>query len=307
MAHELWLSAAAAGAAALTVTSGLRGVARPRNEVLWLLERTGERTVPLLAWRPWAVATREMGAAAVKHGHELSRLQACGAVAWGVGGVGIGCAVLAWSPVAFPLGVVGATALLVPLASAWERARRRRATDSLPDAYRSLAGALGTGRTLAQAVEYVGRHAEGEVGAAFEAASLELSCGSSLDRALEVLAGALPPGTAGLLVTALEVSQRTGAPLRGLLEEAASLLEERAGLVRLLQTKTAQARLSARVVMALPAALVLLLALLSPDFRDGVATPIGAASLAIAALLDLAALALMRLIMRGAVPRESEP
>lgn len=101
----------------------------------------------------------------------------------------------------------------------------------------------------------------------------------------------------GLLSCALVISQRTGAPMAGLLERSAVLVEEREGLAGLLRTKTAQVRLSAAVVMVLPVLLVAILALISPDFRAGCATPVGAGCMAVAVVLDLCALAAMRRIM----------
>ena len=52
---------------------------------------------------------------------------------------------------------------------------------------------------------------------------------------------------------------------------------------------------------ALPLALVLLLALISPDFQRGLLTPAGLASVLIALAMDAAALLIIRKLMRGVV------
>lgn len=299
MAVELWLSAGAAAGVCWVLTAPRR---MPRDWTDRALEAMGSGLRPLAAWEPWAVAVREMEDAVRKFGRLCTSDEAAGILAVLGLCAGLGCGLLAWSWVDVPAGICGAVALLVPLSATWERRRSQRTMESLADAYRSLAGALATGRTLPQAVDYVGRHGRGDVGEAFEAAALELSCGASLEGALQVLANALPAGTSGLLVSALEVSQRTGAPLQGLLEQAAELMEERSAMTRALQTKTAQVRLSARVVMGLPVALVALLALVSADFRAGIATPVGLASLVLASALDGVALGMMRKIMKGAQP-----
>ena len=102
-----------------------------------------------------------------------------------------------------------------------------------------------------------------------------------------------------LMVCALSVSARTGAPLQGLFLRSARLAERRFELERELTAKTAQVRLSARIVSALPVLLVAALVLVSPDYRAGVATPVGLGCVLVAALLDVVALSIIRRLMRS--------
>ena len=76
----------------------------------------------------------------------------------------------------------------------------------------------------------------------------------------------------GLLVTALVIAQRTGSPLRGLFQSSAQLVERQGEYERMLAVKTAQVRLSVRIVCLLPVLLVCVLSLISPDFQHGLAT-----------------------------------
>ena len=105
------------------------------------------------------------------------------------------------------------------------------------------------------------------------------------------------PGV-GLLVTALSISQRTGSPLRELFQRSANLVESHRQMERELVVKTAQVRLSARVVCLLPLALVGILSLISPDFQEGAATPLGMGCLLVALAMDGAALVIMRRLMK---------
>lgn len=204
-----------------------------------------------------------------------------------------------------PLGAVSGLGLALAAIPAWastrERSRAAELARQVPEVFRSLAGALAAGNTLPQAISYVGAQGTGPLQREFARASLRVSCGASPTEALSELAGRTRAPGVALMVTALAVSARTGAPLQGLFMRSARLVERRFELERELAAKTAQVRLSARVVSAMPALMVAALSLLSPDFREGLATPGGAGCVAVAAVLDVAALVIIRRLMRGVV------
>lgn len=172
--------------------------------------------------------------------------------------------------------------------------RRREANAAMPAVFRTLSVAMGAGTTLVQAAEYAGARAGGAVGEAFARLALRLRCGVATETALSELSDELHTPGAGLLSTALAISHRTGSPLQGLFQRSAALVERQGEFERLLAVKTAQVRLSVRVVCLLPAVMVALLAAISPDFQKGLSTPAGAGTVALAALLDVAAVAIIR-------------
>lgn len=172
--------------------------------------------------------------------------------------------------------------------------RRREANAAMPAVFRTLSVAMGAGMTLVQAAEYAGARTGGAVGEAFARLALRLRCGVATETALSELSDELHTPWAGLLSTALAISHRTGSPLQGLFQRSAALVERQGEFERLLAVKTAQVRLSVRVVCLLPAVMVALLAAISPDFQKGLSTPAGAGSVALAALLDVAAVAIIR-------------
>ena len=106
------------------------------------------------------------------------------------------------------------------------------------------------------------------------------------------------PGV-GLLTTALVIAQRTGSPLRGLFQSSAKLVEQQGEYERMLSVKTAQVRLSVRIVCLMPLLLVGLLSLISRDFQQGLSTLPGMLSIALAAAMDGCALLVIRRLMRG--------
>ena len=72
------------------------------------------------------------------------------------------------------------------------------------------------------------------------------------------------------------------------------LVERQGEFERLLAVKTAQVRMSVRVVCLLPAVMVCLLAAISPDFQEGLCTPAGTGCVLVAAALDATAVAIIR-------------
>lgn len=220
------------------------------------------------------------------------------------------CAMLGISVLAglFARSVVGSFAALVGCVvgvAVWHssecRKRERALIDEMPEVFRTLAMALGSGETLTQAIEYVGVHERGYAGEAFVHAALRLRCGASTEDAMVELGRELDAPGVGLLTTALVIAQRTGSPLRGLFQSSAQLVERQGEYERMLAVKTAQVRLSVRIVCLLPLLLVLLLSMISVDFQHGLATPAGTASMLLATLMDGCALLIIRHLMRGVI------
>lgn len=204
--------------------------------------------------------------------------------------------------------MVGAAVLAfvyVALLPAWQasiaRQEREALVQEMPQVFRTLSSALGSGKTLSQAIDFVGSHERGRAGAEFARASLQLKCGAPASEALSELAERLDAPGVRLLVSALAISQRTGSPLEGLLVRSARMVERQEELERTLRVKTAQARLSVRIVCIMPVLMVGLLSLASPEFRAGLATPVGLGCVLAAAFLDALALLIIRRLMKGVV------
>lgn len=192
-------------------------------------------------------------------------------------------------------------ALVVARDEARQRGKRREVLAEMPGVYRTLAVAMSSGQTLAQAVDYVGAHERGPAADVFARMSLRLRCGVATEDAVSSLAEELDVPGARLLATALVISHRTGSPLRDLLLRSARIAERQGEFERMLVVKTAQVRLSVRIVCLLPVAMVGLLTLMSPDFQQGLLTPSGVGCVCAAMMLDALALFLIRRMMAGVV------
>ena len=253
-----------------------------------------------LAWEPIRLAAEAFESRIVTHGAPMGRrvaaawLLVCGAAGLLVVGV------LARTPLASLVAAVACVIGLQAHAVSHHRRRKRALSEEMPGIFRTLATAMASGSTLVQAIDYVGLHERGVANEAFVRASLRLRCGWSVDAALDSLREELQAPGVGLMATALEISQRTGSPLRELFQRSALLVEQQGEFERLLAVKTAQVRLSVRIVCLLPPLMVCLLSLISPDYLEGLRMPSGMGCLCVASLMDAAAVLLIRKIM-GAV------
>lgn len=222
------------------------------------------------------------------------RLGAFLLVTFAAGALGL---LLAWSP----WGVLFAMAPLSVLCSMRSRRLRERARKlevAMPEAFGSLAISLASGYSLPQAMRFVGARSAEPIRTEFMRVSFAVDCGVPATEALDAMLERLDAPGLELVVLALKVSKRTGAPLGELLREAAQLCHERLELKRMLDVKTSQARMSARLVAGMPAAMIVFLTLLSTDFRAGLATTVGALSIVVALALNVGAWMVIRKIMR---------
>ncbi|MBE6468672.1 MAG: type II secretion protein F [Coriobacteriaceae bacterium] len=201
-----------------------------------------------------------------------------------------------------PLGsAVGLAAVPIVLAAGARSVGNRRAREleeAMPGSFKALAIALGSGCSLAQAMRFVGTHAREPVKTEFMRVGLSIDCGVPASEALDSLLERLRAPGLDMVALALKVSRRTGAPLGDLLVQASDLVGLRMQLKRQLDVKTAQARMSARMVAGMPVALIGALSLLSADFRTGIMRPAGAASIAVALALNAIAWMLISRIMK---------
>jgi len=152
------------------------------------------------------------------------------------------------APVAAGLVVFGAVAL-VRSADARHLAR---VEEQLPGIAQQITAALAAGLSLRQALTRAARDAPEPARVEFARAVAELELGTRLEAALEGLAERVPAHDLRIMVTAILVQRRTGGNLARALAALSERLEERAQLARELRGATAQARMTAWLVAALP-------------------------------------------------------
>lgn len=148
------------------------------------------------------------------------------------------------------------------------RSRRRRAErfdSQLPDALMTLAAALRAGAAAPSALRHLAADAEPPLAQEFELVLREQRLGVSLDQALQNLAQRLPTEATVLSVAALRIASDTGGNLAEALERVAATVRARLHMHGRIDALTAQGRMQAWIVGALPLLLLVVLSWLEPE------------------------------------------
>jgi tight adherence protein B len=281
MSAAVWLAAGAAGVGVAGAWEAFAAVERTRvatavARVLEPLERAGrEGRVPTLSERRrlWAVAAAALLAAG-----------------WLVGGVALGFV----AALAGPAAVVAVT-----------RARRRRWREELrrsaPACARTIADALGAGRSIRAAITDAAAAAEGAAAHELGTAARALAVGEPTDAVLVRLRARAGSHAWDTLTAAVLLQRDAGGDLAALLRELAASGEAADRAERDARAATAQARFTAWLVLGLPLAGAVLTELSSPGFATSLlANPLSAWFAILAALLQVTALVCIGRLTRAA-------
>ena len=188
------------------------------------------------------------------------------------------------SPVAVPAAVGVVVAAAASVVRSADRRHLARVEAQLPGVAQQLAAALQAGLSLRQALARAARDAPEPCRQELARAVDELALGSRLEAALESLAARVPVHDLRIMVTAILVQRRTGGNLARALSGLAVRLEERGQLARELRGATAQARMTAWLVAALPLGAAVMAEVAAPGtlarvLGEGPGLPLLAASL----------------------------
>jgi len=153
--------------------------------------------------------------------------------------------------------------------------RRRKAfAEQLPDLLGSLVAALRAGYALSQALDAVARNADSPGGDELGRVVTEVRLGRPMADALAGVAVRTASRDFAWVVTAMEIHREVGGDLGVIFDTVAETARERLRLAREVHALTAEGRVSAMVLTALPPLLVAALIAVSPDYldplRDGV-------------------------------------
>lgn len=163
--------------------------------------------------------------------------------------------------------IVGAIAPGIVLR--WQAGRRRRAFDNnLPEVLQILAGALQAGLSLAQAVDTVVTEGPEPIASEFKRVLVETRIGMSLEDAFDGVAERFESKDFAWTVMAIRIQREVGGNLAELLTKVADTMRERAYLRRQVRTLSAEGRLSAIILCALPPLFAAFLLLTNPGFFE---------------------------------------
>ncbi len=240
-----WAAAIAAGGSVVLLVAG---VARLVSSPGALPAARPARPRPL-ASRP---AGRRLGERLARAGIPVGPDAFVALVAAVAGACGALGAVVTRSPLGAGLAAGAALAIAASVVRSADRRHLARVTEQLPGVCQQLAAALQAGLSLRQALARAARDAPEPCREELARAVGELALGSRLESALEGLAARVPAHDLRIMVTAILVQRRTGGNLARALSGLAVRLEERGRLARELRGATAQARMTAWLVAALP-------------------------------------------------------
>jgi Flp pilus assembly protein TadB len=224
---------------------------------------------------------------------------------WALIGVSVSAALAAGFTVLLGNVIVG---LVLGIAAGWAGMRlalsikitRRRGAfdDQLPNVLQLVAGSLQTGFSLAQALDAVVREDSQPASGEFGRALAEARLGVDLDAALEGVATRLQSPDLSWVVMAIRIQRETGGNLAEILRTTVATMRERAYLRRQVRTLSAEGRLSAYVLLALPVLVGGWLFYSDPNYmRPLYTTFFGVAMLFVAAVLIVVGALFMRKII----------
>ena len=176
-----------------------------------------------------------------------------------------------------------------------ENRRREALRSCLPETLRLLSSSLASGGSLVQALRYAAHHSKEPLREELTRAVWDLEAGKGFSESMAGLRERTKAPEFAYLAVAMEVQHMTGGSLSETIAAVSDSLRQTAELEDELNTKTAQGRLSVRIVSFMPVALVAVLSLFSYDYMAGFfSSPLGLVLFVAAVLLELLGIALVK-------------
>jgi tight adherence protein B len=147
------------------------------------------------------------------------------------------------------------------------RARRlSRIEHQLPDAADFIARALRAGHSFTNVLQIVGNELPEPLSSEFRIAREEINYGVPMGEALHNMAARIPLTDLRYLIIAVLIQRESGGNLAEILGNISTIIRSRLKLVAQVRVLSAEGRMSAWILGAMPFAVALMLALLTPDY-----------------------------------------
>ncbi|UVJ44290.1 type II secretion system F family protein [Pseudomonas sp. LS1212] len=138
--------------------------------------------------------------------------------------------------------------------------------EGLPDALEAMCRALRAGHPFNETLRLVADEHKGPVAHEFGLTFADINYGNDVRRAMLGLLERMPSMTVMMLVTSILIHRETGGNLTEVLERLSSLIRGRFRFQRKVRTMSAEGRMSAWVLVAIPFVLAGAIILTSPDY-----------------------------------------
>lgn len=195
-------------------------------------------------------------------------------------------------------------AAMVPLAAqVWIGIRRDRRhaafAEQLTDVLQLISSSLRAGHGLTKGIDAVSRDAEEPAASEFRRIIVEHRLGRDLTEAMANCATRMDNADFSWVVQAIAIHHDVGGDLAKVLDNIVNTIRDRADVQRQVRTLSAEGRLSARVLIALPILVLVALQVMNPEYmRPMLTSPLGLMLLAIAGLLMLVGVLVIRRMAR---------
>lgn len=191
--------------------------------------------------------------------------------------------------------------LAVPYLYMARKESRRLASFSaqLPETLQLLAGSMAAGYSLPQALDAVVREASPPMSAELNRALVETRLGVPVEDALETVARRMNSMDFAWVVMAIRIQREVGGNLSEILTTVAATMRERERLRRQVQVLSAEGRLSAIILGALPLVLLVYFVLIRPEYIGLLITsPIGILMIVVGLMLMVAGAFWLRRVVK---------
>lgn len=200
---------------------------------------------------------------------------------------------LALLPVALFLGTLPYFYLLSK-----RKKRMQKFERQLPDALDLIARAMKAGHAFAGGLKMVAEEFDDPIGPEFDKTLDEINFGVGVSDALKNLANRVDCPDLKFFVTSVILQRETGGNLSEILENISHLIRERFKLQGRIKALSAEGRLSAIILIAIPLVVALAISFLNPDYiRTLIVDPAGRILSIFAVLMIIAGVIVMRRII----------
>jgi tight adherence protein B len=192
--------------------------------------------------------------------------------------------------------LIGVGLGLLPLAFiVWKRKRRlAQFEEHFPEALDLLGRAVRAGHAFTTGMEMIAKESDEPIGGEFRTTFEEQNFGLPLRDTLLNLTERVPLIDVRFFVTSLMIQKETGGNLAEILDGLSRVIRDRFRIHREVQTRTAQGKLTAAILIAIPPIMMLGLSALNPQYMKTLTEdPAGPTILGIAAGLQIVGSALL--------------
>lgn len=149
-----------------------------------------------------------------------------------------------------------------------QRARKALLRTQFADAVAALASSMAAGNSFIRALQSIAADAAEPLHPELEQMVIEVDLGFPVSATASAMAARTRIPEARWLAHVLKLHETTGSPASALLQQLSEMVREQEGLTREVRALTAEGRLAAYVVSALPAVLVVFLQMSQPTYLD---------------------------------------